>query len=183
MTRRLLTDPLLWITLLVQAAVQWVVVLPGDTVETVGQTVRHYNTHPLIEQLAQRLLVAVLIALPVTVLPALARRSRQRWRGRPSQRGRLAVLWDAPWHRDPIPWIAGSLATFPLLVLSGLSGEGTDSSGPDQVSRSTQTTTGTYLDVFRELPTYLLVFLTIAVALGLARLLFRLLGGQRPWQH
>lgn len=182
MTRRLLTDPLLWLLVVAEALVQAVVSLPGDTVETVDGVVRTFNALPVGRQLGERLLVALLVALPLGLLPVLARRSHRRWRGRSTRRGGLAVLWDAPWHRDPVLWTAGALASVTLFAL-GVSSEGTESSGPDQATRSTETVTGSWLDVVTQLPLYVLAFLVLAVAGGVVRLVFRLLGGERPWRR
>lgn len=182
MSRRL-RDPLLALFLLVEALVQYLLAVPGDTVATVGASVHRYNAEPVLAQLGQRSIVAVVVGLYVGALPLLARRSARRWRGRPTRPGGLAVLWDAPWHRDPVLWIAGVLATVPLTFVAGPGGSGDFSEGPGQVSRSTETVTGNYLDLLQYLPACVGGFLVVAVALGAARLVFRLLGGSHPRQQ
>jgi hypothetical protein len=70
----------------------------------------------------------------------------------------------------------------PLATSAGLSTYGEESFVPGQPPRTKEVVEGTYLDAFPGVLQVVPAFLVFAVVLGVIRLVFRLLGGQRPWR-
>jgi hypothetical protein len=83
---------------------QWLTRLPEQRVIRIRGKEVSVSHITLGAELRERLLLAVVITVMAWLLPAIIRRSVRRWRGLPSH-GEQG-MFDAPFHRDPLFWIA-----------------------------------------------------------------------------
>lgn len=174
-------DPLLGLLLVEQVLVQRVARIEGDTTRMVGAVTTHSNSQPWRIQLRERVLLGLLTAAVLWLLPALIRRSRRAYRGKPTWHG---VLWDRPWQRDLVWWLFAGAG---LLVLGGLIGATSSTSsgsgGPGLPDTTIETVVGSYAMVLPALLRVVPLLALLALALWIFRLIFRLLGGERPWRR
>jgi hypothetical protein len=122
-------DPLLVPLVVAEVYAQWNPVLRGDRITRLDGVTTHVDRAGEWVQAQERLTLGILVALGVWLLPALVRRSRRRAHGQPTRRDG-AGLFDGPWHRDPIFWIAVVFYAATLLDLPDLASFRDSMSGP-----------------------------------------------------
>lgn len=174
---RLPWDPLLLAAVALVGFTEWRLPLLGDrTVTEHGVVVLRERTIPFSDELVARVKVA-LFALAIVWLPlALARRSRARNEGRPTRRGGVLGLLDRPLHRDPVVWLYGVVTAFFLQSLALLTSE--SGGGSDDHYETTVTQQGSVHGILM-VP---VILLFPALVLAVLRLVYRWLGGERPWR-